>query len=125
MVWHAPGSRYGGVALDGSDQWRIIRGSADAGGYLPGSFTLPFGRWRWLEVYRKLGTADAGDTLNEVFVDGQLVFSNQTRNKVGTDQVETMRYGFTHNDGPTASSLLHLDRASVAGGQLGALRGAG
>jgi hypothetical protein len=106
---------------------QLFRGSsAPASTYLGPSagFSLPEGRWIWIEVHQTLGNSSDDKPFNEVFVDGRLVFSSTAINRdpADTSLISTARYGFVNNGSAWGTlSSMSVDRSTVTGGQLGAL----
>lgn len=69
----------GGIEIQSSKQTRLKFGSYASGTTLGSTFTLPEGRWFWLEVRQRLSRT-AGTALNEVRIDGQVVSSSTAVN---------------------------------------------
>ncbi|MCW2957553.1 MAG: hypothetical protein JWP18_356, partial [Solirubrobacterales bacterium] len=76
------------------------------------SFTLPVGRWFWLEVHQRL-SRDMG-ALSEVFLDGRRVTVSRAANSYGRT-VRRIRFGIVAVDADRQSSPLELwfDRVAV------------
>ena len=73
---------------------------------LGGKFSLPEGRWFWLDVHQRF-SAYPGRALSEVYIDGQRVSVSTAANSRGR-RVDVVRFGFVFVDGPESS--IRLDR---------------
>jgi hypothetical protein len=128
MSWHTDANVYGGVTLDPTDnQWHMVRSGA-GGGYIAQPFDLPTARWTWVEVHQKLGTAEGGGTLTEVFVDGRLVSTSDDANRSESAPITNVRYGIVWNntsiqEASGSTQIIEVDRSSISGGELGPLGG--
>lgn len=138
MRWDDYGSasttNYGGIGMMRSDgRGHLFR----VGGYVSGSsgsgtedmgvtapFTLPEGRWFWLEVHQRLSSQD-GSAVNEVWIDDARVASSTRANSSGST-VTRLRYGIVGiGEGKQTTPLeLWFDRAMVRSSRIGALGGA-
>jgi Bacterial Ig domain/Polysaccharide lyase len=89
--------------------------SSDMG---PG-FTLPEGRWFWLEVHQRI--SHASGTVNEVYVDGARVLSSSAANVSQAGRaIDRIRYGIVAiDDGASPAVSLWFDRASMGPAALG------
>jgi hypothetical protein len=111
---------YGGVELWSDGKARVILGkyTNDPGTVLDGPFTLPEGRWFWLEVHQRFSTG-AG-ALTDVYVDGALVAHSTAPNTYGRG-ADRVRWGIVCVDAgrQTNSLSLSFDRASIQSSELG------
>ncbi len=117
-------TRYGGIVLNTDDTYRLIRGKQ--GGpedNLGNTFTLPEGRWFWLEVHQKLESDALQQPLSEVFVDGKLVASSAAPNAYPDSEGLPIRahYGFTQRSFSPGMSTFWIDRSSTSTMQRGPL----
>lgn len=114
---------YGGVSIFDSDK----RGHLDRGRYagpgddLAGPFSLPEGRWFWLEVHQYLASNQTA--LNEVFIDGRRVAISSAANSFGRS-IGRVRYGIVAIAAGVQTRPLRLwfDRAWAGGHRAGPLR---
>ena len=126
MRWNAPASTpdFSGVAYrPASDSFELVRRDPTTGSLssISPTFSLPTGRWFWLEVHQKLGESSADQPVNEVFLDGALVATSANANKApGGTSVESVSYGLVNNTSAGSNATLYVDRASVMPGQYGA-----
>jgi hypothetical protein len=119
------GGDFGGVAIFDSDkQGHLTRGRyAGAGDDLAGAFSLPEGRWFWLEVHQYL--ANNQTAFNEVFVDGHRAAASSAPNSFGR-AVGRVRYGIVAMAAGRQKLPLRLwfDRAWAGRRRAGPLPGA-
>jgi hypothetical protein len=128
MKWESSvGTNAGGVRLLGSgtanDRLRLFRSNGTTTYLGPSEgFAPPLGRWFWLEVHQKLGKTSGSPTLNEVFLDGQLVVSTteQNRESADTGDLVRMKYGIVHNASPAGTDTsLQVDRSTLTAAPMG------
>lgn len=116
---HPTGTDRGGIVIYGSDKRaRLVRLREGVGQRALGrSFTLPEGRWFYLEVHQRL-SAGAG-ARSEVFVNGRRVAVSNSPNSYGRG-VDRVRYGIVAIDSARQSRplTLYFDHARVSTRQL-------
>jgi hypothetical protein len=119
---YADGADYGGVELWSDGKARVMLGkyTNDPGTVLAGPFTLPEGRWFWMEVHQHFSTG-AG-ALSDVYIDGTLVAHSTAPNNYGRG-ADRLRWGIVSIDAgrQTKSLSLAFDRTSIQSSQLGPL----
>jgi hypothetical protein len=111
----------GGIAIWNSDKLaRLKLGRYDASTetLLTNGFSLPEGRWFWLEVHQRF-SATSGSALNEVYLDGTLVGHSTTANY--DRPIQKLRTGLVAQGGiaQTNSLSLWFDRVSINGSAVG------
>jgi hypothetical protein len=115
-------NRYGGVALNTDDTYRLVRGSKGppaSENNLGPSFTLPENRWFNLEVHQRLGSSASNKPLSEVFVDGKLVASSSAVNSYPDGIPMRANFGFAQATVGGSSMSIWMDNAYTATGQRG------
>ncbi len=133
MRWHnstavppSP-SRYGGIVLGTDDRYRLVRGVTGGSEDTIGpSFTIPEGRWVWLEVHQKLESNPSNAPFSEVYVDGRPV--TDANGIIGSTAVNAydnstgvpnrIQYGYADRSQGNAT-LMWIDRSSVSLNQRG------
>ncbi len=117
LKWeNASGSRTGGVVYQTDNTVAVERGGTPIDS---GRFSLPEGRWFWLEVHQRL---DQSRPLSEAFVDGKLVWTSTAPNNYPDSDGVPTKVNFGLASGPPgAGSFLYMDRATVSESQRGAL----
>lgn len=112
---------YGGIVLYSSDRKaRLVRGRYDSDevDVLSPPFSLPTGRWSWLEVRQHL--SDDGEARSDVYRDGRRVASSRAPNAYGTT-IDRVRFGIVaiQEDRQFEPLTLWFDRATVSGQRIG------
>ena len=117
MRWIDAGGRHGGItAVDNG--FRLVRGTPSSETALGADFSLPSGRWVWLEVHQRLGKSSAQ---SEVFVDGALVAESSAPNMPSdASKITQLIVGFGDGPDPLAPMMpLGIDHTTILGGQRG------
>jgi hypothetical protein len=117
-------SRYGGIVLNTDDTYRLIRGvQGGPEDNLGGTFTLPEGRWFFLEVRQKLESDPSKNPLSEVYVDGNLVATSAAPNSYpnGDGVPVRVHYGYAQRSFMAGTVAMWLDRPSISTMQRGPL----
>lgn len=115
----------GGIVIWNSDKLarlKICKYSSTTETLLTGGFSLPEGRWFWLETHQRF-SATSGSALNEVYLDGALVASSTTANF--DRPIEKLRTGLVAQGGIAQTNPLSLwfDRVSINSHQVGPVGG--
>jgi hypothetical protein len=105
---------YGAVELWSDGKARLILGkyTNDPGTVLAGPFTLPEGRWFWMEVHQHFSTGSGA--VSDVYIDGARIAHSTAPNNYGRG-ADRVRWGIVCIDaGRQRKSLsLSFDRASI------------
>jgi LysM repeat protein len=123
---YGSGGDYGAIEFWSTDRKaRFILGkySNDPSITLGNTFSLPEGRWFWLEVHQRFSTT-SGRALTDVYVDGRRVSSSTRANTFGRP-ADRLRTGIVAiADGRQSRPLtLYFDRVKVSTSQSGPLGG--
>lgn len=125
LKWWDPGSDvHGGVSLRADDRFDVVRGRtpySDDDVNVGPSFSLPEGRWFWLEVHQRLNRADP---LTEVFVNGHLVSTSAALDNYPDSAGVPSRLSFgvgSRIPFEEKFSQVYVDRASMSVRQRGAV----
>lgn len=110
---------YGGVVIFGSDRRaRLVRGTYGGDGDVLGaSFSLPVGRWFWLEIHQRLSSRSGR---SEVYLDGRRVSRSRGPTAYGTT-IDRLRTGIVAIQAGRQTRPLSLwfDRVAFAGHRTG------
>jgi Bacterial Ig domain/Polysaccharide lyase len=122
---YGPDADIGGIVIWGSDKLarlKICKYSSSIETLLTSGFSVPEGRWFWLEVHQRL-SATSGSALNEVYLDGARVASSTTANF--DRPIEKLRTGLVAQGAIAQTNPLTLwfDRVSIATHQIGPVGG--
>jgi hypothetical protein len=123
LQWSDPaGNVHGGVSLRSTDdQHHVVRGNTANPGddtNVGPAFSLPEGRWFWLEVHQRL---DQANPLTEVFRDGHLISTSAAQNNYPDSAGVPSRLSYGIGANQVNAFDLYVDRASVDVRQRGAV----
>jgi Big-like domain-containing protein/polysaccharide lyase-like protein len=115
----------GGIVIWNSDKLarlKICKYSSSTETLLTPGFSLPEGRWFWLEVHQRFSSS-SGSALNEVYLNGTRVASSTTANF--NRPIEKLRTGLVAQGGIAQTNPLTVgfDRVSIATHQVGPVGG--
>jgi hypothetical protein len=119
-----PPTRYGGILMKPDDSFQLVRGGTGVSeDGLGASFSLPEGRWFWLEVHQKLESDATKGPLSEVFVDGKPVAKSGALNAYPDSDGVPIRahFGYAQRTSGGSFTEMRLDRASTSTMQRGPL----
>lgn len=108
---------WGGLIMQNSDKQAHLKRFNAQGDYvdlIAKPFTLPEGRWVWVEIHQKFSSTD-GQAVNEIYVDNVLLGASTTANTYGRE-ITRIRYGLVAiGAGSQTNPLsLYIDRATIS-----------